>query len=60
MTNDRCIHCGFAKKDHGPRLKCKSRLHDTRWHGWRDGECKCDWCVRGLYVALDQMLGAKR
>lgn len=60
--NDRCIHCGFPKKDHGrgPRPKCPMRFHDTRWHGWRDGECKCDWCVRGLYQALARMLEAKK
>lgn len=32
----RCVYCGWLKKDHGPKLKCKTRLMDTTFREWTD------------------------
>lgn len=50
MNNDRCIHCGWTKKDHGKKLRCKTRLRETYWHGWRDGDCGCAVCKENAEI----------
>jgi hypothetical protein len=58
---DRCIHCGSRKQDHkrmAGAWKCRTRIRDTIWHGWRDGACQCEFCTKTFTATRDMIHGA--